>query len=281
MVANNKLVILPDAYPHGEHSSQFHRDIAQRGLFFYVIAGSQAQGTSIDGGDQDLVGITFPPLEQTIGIADQKFEQYQYHTAWRRPGGLSNRSIAGDLDITVYSAQKFVRLACDGNPNILEVLYTNPEHIIYRTTDSVRLMAIREHFLSKAALHKYLGYMTSQIGYIDGSKSPRVNRPELIQKHGYDTKYASHAIRLGIEGITLAKEGTIIMPKDKIDAGHIIDVKNGLVSKQEVMEEVKDMTSQLRYLLEHNNLPDKPNLTIINRWLIYNNLALDRYVKGW
>ena len=38
-------------------------------------------------------------------------EQYERHTAWDRPGGLDNRSGPGDLDVIVYSARKWARLA--------------------------------------------------------------------------------------------------------------------------------------------------------------------------
>jgi hypothetical protein len=39
------------------------------------------------------------------------FDQYERHTAWDRPGGLANRSGAGDLDVIIYSARKWARLA--------------------------------------------------------------------------------------------------------------------------------------------------------------------------
>jgi hypothetical protein len=52
-----------------------------------------------------------------------RFEQYERHTAWDRPGGVANRSGAGDLDVIVYSARKWARLALDGNPTVLLVLF--------------------------------------------------------------------------------------------------------------------------------------------------------------
>ena len=50
-----------------------------------------------------------------LGLSVQ-FEQYERHTAWDRPGGVANRSGAGDLDVIIYSARKWARLALDGNP---------------------------------------------------------------------------------------------------------------------------------------------------------------------
>ncbi|MGH3296488.1 MAG: DNA polymerase beta superfamily protein [Trebonia sp.] len=44
-------------------------------------------------------------------------------TAWDRPGGVANRSGAGDLDVIIYSARKRARLALAGNPTVLLVLF--------------------------------------------------------------------------------------------------------------------------------------------------------------
>ena len=37
---------------------------------------------------------------------------------WDQPGGLANRSGAGDLDVIIYSARKWARLALAGNPTV-------------------------------------------------------------------------------------------------------------------------------------------------------------------
>jgi hypothetical protein len=35
-----------------------------------------------------------------------------------------------------------------------------------------------------------------------GQAGAHTNRPELVAVHGYDTKYAMHALRLGLQGRT-------------------------------------------------------------------------------
>jgi hypothetical protein len=58
------------------------------------------------------MGICLEPAEFVTGLArvpsgidrDQPtvaFEQYQRHTVWDQPGGLANRSGAGDLDVVI------------------------------------------------------------------------------------------------------------------------------------------------------------------------------------
>jgi hypothetical protein len=45
-----------------------------------------------------------------------------------------------------------------------------------------------------------------------GSRGQRVNRPELVQAHGYDTRYAMHAARLGYQGLELLETGELTLP---------------------------------------------------------------------
>ena len=41
-----------------------------------------------------------------------------------------------------------------------------------------------------------------------GQAGAHTNRPELVAAHGYDTKYAMHALRLGLQGIELLTTGS-------------------------------------------------------------------------
>ena len=77
-------------------------------------------GTAIDGqDDRDELGLCLEPPPFVTGLArvpagirgegpSVRFEQYERHTAWDRPGGVANRSGAGagDLDVVIYSARK-------------------------------------------------------------------------------------------------------------------------------------------------------------------------------
>ena len=60
---------------------------------------------------QFVTGLARVP-DGTGGLAPSvRFEQYERHTAWDRPGGITNRPGAGDLDVIIYSARKWARLA--------------------------------------------------------------------------------------------------------------------------------------------------------------------------
>src|SRR5215471_13006085 len=122
---------LPIGYPH-PHASEEARAIAERGMIVRVQVGSGVHGTSISGqDDRDEMGLCLEPPQFVTGLArgtgglgpPVRFEQYERHTAWDRPGGVANRSGAGDLDVIIYSARKWGRLALAGNPTVLLVLF--------------------------------------------------------------------------------------------------------------------------------------------------------------
>ena len=135
--------VLPAGFPH-PHASGEARQIAEQGMILRVQVGSGVHGTSITGqDDRDEMGLCLEPPQFVTGLArvpngtgglapSVRFEQYERHTAWDRPGGLANRSGAGDLDVIIYSARKWARLALAGNPTVLLVLFVPDHEVVFR-----------------------------------------------------------------------------------------------------------------------------------------------------
>jgi luciferase family oxidoreductase group 1 len=116
--------MLPAGLGH-PHASEEARKIAEEGMVLRVQVGSGLHGTSISGqDDRDEMGLCLEPPQFVTGLANGvsgldasvRFEQYERHTAWDRPGGVANRSGAGDLDVIIYSARKWARLALERTP---------------------------------------------------------------------------------------------------------------------------------------------------------------------
>ena len=101
--------------------------------------GSTVHGLNVNDGieDRDEMGICVEPLEEAMALW-APFEQFIYRSAAEREGRENARSIAGDLDLTIYSLRKWVRLALKGNPTILILLFT-PE----RSAGALRLARSR------------------------------------------------------------------------------------------------------------------------------------------
>ena len=84
----------------------------------------------------------------------------------------------GEIDLVVFNLSKFVRLAADANPNILELLFLDEEDILYQREAWKKLREHRRMFLSKKTKHTYTGYAMSQLKRIKGHRSWLLNPPD-------------------------------------------------------------------------------------------------------
>lgn len=98
------------------------KEMAERTTILRVPAGSNLHGLNVPGHDDtDEIGVCVEDVECAIGFAE--FEQYIYRTAAERSGKNDEPSQHGDLDLTIFSLRKFLRLAMQGNPQIIQSLY--------------------------------------------------------------------------------------------------------------------------------------------------------------
>ena len=268
---------LPPGYDH-PHASEQARRIAERGTVLRAQVGSGVHGTSVDGqDDRDEMGICLEPAAYVTGIAQVPagtaseasvpFEQYQRHTVWDRPGGLANRSGAGDLDVVVYSARKWARLALGGNPTVLLLLFVPDDEVVHRDARGAELVANADRFLSRLAADRFLGYLQSQRRAMTGEVGAHTNRPELVALHGYDTKYAMHALRLGVQGIELLTTGRITLPVAGPAGEHLRAVRRGHAPLEEVVARLREAEMELERLRTASHVPDQPDRPWVDDWL--------------
>lgn len=222
------------------------------------VVGSTAHGTAIDGqDDRDEMGVFVGPPEAVCGL--DQVDHYIYRT---QPEGV--RSGPGDLDLTMYSLRKFCRLARDGNPTILVLLWL-PEHLTVSGVGA-DLLALRDAFVSKEAGTRFLGYLVSQRMKLTGEKSKTVNRPDLVERYGYDTKFAMHALRLGYQGIEYMRTGRITMPVPRPELSTLRSVRSGQATYAEALALIEDSEKRLRWLVGDSR--QTADVRRINRFLV-------------
>jgi len=264
-----------EAHPH---SSREARAVAEAGTILRVQIGSGVHGTAIAGSDdRDEMGVCLEPPAFVTGIArvpDRSnvnqstvpFQQWEYHTAWQRDGGLANRSGAGDLDVIIYSARKFAQLAAAGNPTVLLPLFVPESEIVVITDAGRELRAGAAAFASMHAAQRFQGYMKKQRSGISGEHG-RTNRPELVAEFGYDCKYAMHALRLGVQGIEYLSTGRITLPVPEPHLSALREVRQGRWSLPDVLAWYDDLDAELTALAATDPLPPEPDRAWINSWL--------------
>lgn len=235
-----------------------------------TVVGSGVHGIAIEGtDDHDEMGIFIEPPERVIGLA-KPMDHYVFRT---QPEGA--RSGPGDVDRIIYSLRKWLRLAIKGNPTVLIPLWCPDSDVINTSAVGSELRHMREAFMSQEAAERVLGYMDQQrrgmLG-LGGAKIP--SRPELVEKYGYDTKYAAHALRLAIQGLEIVEDGRLTLPMCEQDRHAVINVKQGHVSRELVIAMVADLEAETRALLNRGEtpLPPKPDRARISAWSIRTHL---------
>jgi hypothetical protein len=270
--------VLPAGFSH-PHASEEARSIAEQGMILRVQVGSGVHGTAVAGqDDRDEMGLCLEPPRFVTGLAQVpdgtsgrgpavRFEQYERHTAWDRPGGVANRSGAGDLDVIIYSARKWARLALAGNPTVLLVLFVPDHEVVFRDEAGAELAGNAHRFVSRLAASRYLGYLRGQKAAMTGQPGAHTNRPELVAVHGYDTKYAMHALRLGLQGIELLSTGRITLPVPEPHRAYLRSIRRGERPLDEVLDAVTAAEERLSRLRDSPAIAEQPDRRWVDDWL--------------
>lgn len=234
-----------------------------------VITGSTSYGTAIDDvGDLDLTSVV---------LEDQKsFCGFNPEDTWVRrsqPEGV--KSNPGDIDLTQYGLRKYLKLALSGNPSLLLVLFTPQEFIRKISQVGMTLQGLAPYIISKQAYAPFKGYMFQQYERFRGAKNKNVSRPDLVKKYGYDTKYAYHIVRLGLQGEELLSTGNISLPMRSGDRALCLDIRNGKYNFEEITEIIDIAREQLDAAAENCKLQEHPDVDFIEKWM------MDTYREYW
>lgn len=246
------------------------QQIAEQATILRAEVGSAVHGLALEGSsDRDEMGICIEPVTHVIGL--EHFEQYTYRT---QPEGV--RSGPGDLDLTVYSLRKWCRLALKGNPTVLLLLFTPESALVERKRLGDELQQLASAFASRSAGAAFLGYLTAQKQRLLGERGQmRVTRADLIKRHGFDTKYAGHMLRLGYQGCEFLETGRMSLPMREAERSHILAVRRGEVPLQDVLTDCGLLECRLRDLRTDSPLPEQPDYAAVNDFLQY------AYQVGW
>jgi len=293
------------------------KEIAEKNKILKFTIGSHLYGTTTPTSDKDYSGIFMPDENMVFGF--EHADEVDLSLKSKREDGKNDKDA---VDITLYELRKFIKLALENNPNILEQMFINHENIIFSNWYGNELLKHAHLFPYKRLKEKFLAYAGSQRhkmvirtdnyhalenanewleDYVktveDGKKllidkrlpfisakgdnvlvgdlnfqkhfmlrkvkkmiaerlSKATNRKELLTKHGYDTKFASHLVRLMLEGRELLTTGCLIFPLRERQL--ILDIKLGKYKMTDVLKMAEEFEKEVENDVVHSSLPNKP-----------------------
>lgn len=123
---------------------------------------------------------------------------------------LSSPTSGQEYDFSIYSIVKFFHLAMENNPNMLDIIHVPQRCVLFSSPVAQMVRDSRQMFLHKGSYHKMRGYAYAQLHKI-GTKANSANpkRQADIEKHGFDTKFAYHVVRLLLQAEQILLEHTL------------------------------------------------------------------------
>jgi len=134
-------------------------------IIYLTVGGSWSYGTNVEGSDVDIRGIALERTCELLGY--DEFEQF----------------LDAPTDTTIYGFKKAVSLLSSCNPNMIELLYTKPEHVLYMSKAGKVLRDNRDVFLSKRAAHAFGGYALAQLKRLENSLARDTYTPPEKERH--------------------------------------------------------------------------------------------------
>lgn len=215
-------------------------------IHFKSLTGSKAYGLNNENSDDDWRGFYLPPTSDFFKLTEPPEQIVKLK----------------EEDSTYWELKKYLRLALQNNPNVLETLWSPTmiyqNHVMQRYIEPF-ILNNRNKFLSKRIMETYGGYATSQLKrgeeYIARGKT----------KDGW--KHLMHLCRLLIQGRDALLTGEL-----RVDVG---EYKERLLSirREEVsMTDFKEWHSELEAKFEQaklvTQLQDKPEPAFAEEFLV-------------
>jgi len=242
-------------------------------VMYETIMGSVAFGVSTDISDFDTVGFCIPPKDMVFphlagriegfGRQKQRFSCYQKHHV------LVQDELGGKgrvYDLNVYNIVHYFHLCMENNPNMIATLFTPQECVLHSTKVANMVRDARRSFLHKGAWHRFKGYAYNQLHKMRTKEpDPDSKRAEIVERHGYDVKFAYHIVRLLSEIEQILAEGDLDIRRNR---AQLKAIRRGEVPEEEILRWASEKEKSLEKLYEESKLPYGPDEKAIKRLLL-------------
>lgn len=132
-----------------------------------------------------------------------------------------------------------------------------------------KLLGYSDNFLDLLDRERrYKSAITAYKQYKNWEKSRNPARAELEKKYGYDTKHASHLVRLMRMAEEIITNGTVNVCRN--DAKELLEVRNGAWSYDSLIEWAENQDEKIQNIYDSgvSPLPKKPNMNKLDQLCI-------------
>lgn len=234
-------------------------------VHYMTYMGSIAYGVNTPDSDFDVYGYCIPPKDYIFQNIIYGFDKPKEFKQWEQQHVIHKER---EYDFTIRNMVDYFKSCMEGNPNMIDSLFTPLNCVIKITSIGNLVRENRKLFLSKKLLSKMKGYAYGQLADMKRSKpSPDSKRKVLFEKFGFDTKAAYNVVRLlsQIEQI-LVEEDLVLDEVGRRE--HMKAIRRGEVPQEEIVEWAKSKEKQLETIYANSKLPNVPRKDEIRSLLV-------------
>lgn len=210
---------------------------------YVTRAGSYGYGLNTPESDEDFRGFFFPKKKHLLGFL---------------AGPEHMQKMDGGLDFTLWEVRKTFKLAAEANPNVLEVLFTDPVDHIYVTSLAKEILKEKELFLSRKIAKTYLGYAVSNY--------KRIKLPG--DEFSYDGKDAMHMVRLLHTGYNALLTGKLQVKQNEEMRAELLSIKARKVPWDQLDTTFKFYRALIEKAENESALPPQPDSEALNDLMV-------------
>ena len=144
-----------------------------------IIFGSHLYGTNTPQSDQDFKGVFLPTKREVyLGKIPKS-----YRIDSKKNNNVKNTS--EDTDCEMYSLHYFIKMACDGETSVLDMLHA-PDNMLIYTSDIWKDITLNKHLFYTKNLRALIGYARRQASKY-GIRGSRLNDAKKVLDYCQET----------------------------------------------------------------------------------------------
>ncbi len=240
-------------------------------VHYETIMGSVAYGVSADTSDMDVYGFCVPPKDEIFphlrgeiigfGSHKERFSQFQKHH-------LQDTDALGgkgrEYDVAIYNIVDYFQLVMKNNPNMIDSLFTHDTCVLHITKIGQMVRDARKMFLHKGCWPTFKGYAYQQITKMSGHHR-QGKRKEIVEKFGFDVKFAYHVVRLLNEVEQILMEGDLDLMRNR---EQLKSIRRGEWTEPQIRDYFANKEKDLEKTFAESKLPAGPNEPAIKQLLL-------------